>query len=548
NIKRVEVGMAEFSSPSSSILHDPGKYFTNDVSTSPTSLLHASTLSLESNFIINEDGLTDEDLDASLMSTLMPLTIFIAVEASVGLVGNILILYIYLCKYSKSNFRYFVLFLACIDLTSCLTTLPAEIYVQINWYTLEHEWICKLKSYFNIFTAWGSGEILFLIAFDRYRKVCRPLGSQIPVSLARKSGFCALLIASIAALPIAFLWGKQTYTMHYKELKIEVSICEKSDKYENTLYPLIYIIITYSAPLGLLMLAAATFNILVVRKVFCNLQPVQNIKESCYTSQENTKDDSGACLQNKSNSLLIEKEESPVTHKQRYIEQGGGEAPISTISGNTITESFDEHSEFDFYGNIVSAIESKEFSQTSKTEVRENFKIRSNNVFNNCNTIFGCDVRKEVETNNINLKNNTQLQKEQKTSCMAKHLLGKRADQPQESSIKSLTSSSINVSSSSLSAMNDNSFHSRVRKKTIIMLILTSVFVVTTILYVILLSLIANEGTFLQNLSNNQKVFFFFFLRLYFVNSVINPILYGMLDPRFRQGLKSLVCSYEQTR
>ncbi|KAL3863062.1 hypothetical protein ACJMK2_004843 [Sinanodonta woodiana] len=531
--------MAEFSSANSIIVQGPDKPITKDVTTSH-SLLRASTL--EGNINNTDVSITNKDLDASLMSALMPLTIFIAVEASVGLVGNTLILYIYLCKYSKSNFRYFVLFLACIDLTSCLTTLPAEIYVQINWYTLEHEWICKLKSYFNVFTTWGSGEILFLIALDRYRKVCRPLGSQIPVSLARKSGFCALLIASIAALPIAFLWGKQTYTMHYKGSKIEVSICEKSDQYEHTIYPLIYIIITYSVPLGVLMLAAATFNVLVVRKVFCNLQPVQNIKETYYMSYNNTKDETGTCMRSRFNSLLIEKEESSGTH-----ESGTDEATISTISGNTIIETFEEYSELYSYRNIISAIESKDIYQIANIEMRENFKKRSNSFSNNCNTIFGCGVKKQAASNQVCFKNNTLLQKEQKTTCRANNFLRKRAAGPQKAIRKSLTSSLGNVSSSSVSVMNDTSVFSRVRRKTMIMLILTSVFVVTTILYVILLSLVADEGTFLQNLSDTQKVFFFFFLRLYFINSVINPILYGILDPRFRQGLKSLMCTYVQT-
>ena len=76
----------------------------------------------------------------------------------------------------------------------------------------------------------------------------------------------------------------------------------------------------------------------------------------------------------------------------------------------------------------------------------------------------------------------------------------------------------------------------RLRRKTLIMFILTAVFIFTTVLYLTLLNLIANDV--LQTLSKTQKSVYFFFFRLYFINHVINPFLYGMLDPQFRRVLK----------
>ncbi|XP_045161903.2 uncharacterized protein LOC123526720 [Mercenaria mercenaria] len=79
------------------------------------------------------------------------------------------------------------------------------------------------------------------------------------------------------------------------------------------------------------------------------------------------------------------------------------------------------------------------------------------------------------------------------------------------------------------------------KRKTIIMLVLTSVFVVTMVVYVILISLVAQPPSILNEMSNSTKVVFFFFLRLYFINCVVNPILYGFMDLRFRSGLLSYV-------
>lgn len=84
----------------------------------------------------------------------------------------------------------------------------------------------------------------------------------------------------------------------------------------------------------------------------------------------------------------------------------------------------------------------------------------------------------------------------------------------------------------------------KVKRKTLIMLILTVMFIFTTVLFTILLNLIAND--ILITLTSDQKSAYLFFLRLYFINHVINPILYGILDPHFRhkvkQSWKSAVC------
>ncbi|XP_052772747.1 alpha-2C adrenergic receptor-like [Mya arenaria] len=74
---------------------------------------------------------------------------------------------------------------------------------------------------------------------------------------------------------------------------------------------------------------------------------------------------------------------------------------------------------------------------------------------------------------------------------------------------------------------------SRVRRKTYIMFVLTIIFIVTTILYMTLLAFIS--GGILKSLDDYEKAVYFFFFRLVFINHVINPFLYGCLDPQFKQ-------------
>ncbi|KAL3869343.1 hypothetical protein ACJMK2_042036 [Sinanodonta woodiana] len=521
-----------------------GNIIYTDVSTIQMRLVNSNTVSALSNTSVNDSLGNSEDLDTQLISVLLPMTIFIAVESSVGLVGNILILYIYSRKYSICNFRYFVLFLAFVDLTSCLTALPGEIYVQINWYTMQLEWICKIKSYFNVLTVWGSGQIIFLMALDRYKKICRPLGRQIPSSLARKLGIGTILTSSIAALPVAFLWGKQTYVMHYQGLNFAVSICEKSDQYKHTLYPAIYIIISYSIPVGVLMLAAATFNILVVRTVFCNLENVQDVDVS-KTDHAKVTNEVTDSVRGESNSLQRENKEISAANPQRYVE-------ISSIcrkSESILDQSFNKFLDIrEFLSNkiIVPEIKDMDLHRTSTTDTHEIGELENTYLTAKCLTQLEDNII-QLRTDTVSGKSDVDFRSEQILSCEIKNMTRRNTDSVHKTTIKSVISTLENDKSKTASKRKNKKFQNRLRRKTIIMLILTSVFVVTTVTYNVLISVVAKGGDFLHNLSNIQKVFFFFFLRLYFINSAINPILYGILDPRFRQGLKTLVCSEKQT-
>lgn len=96
-----------------------------------------------------------EELNTELKDTLMPVTVFVGLETVFGFLGNLLILYVFLFHYHKCNFKYFVLCLAFVDITSTLTTMPGEIVTQTFWYVYPVPIVCKIKSFFNVFTVCG---------------------------------------------------------------------------------------------------------------------------------------------------------------------------------------------------------------------------------------------------------------------------------------------------------------------------------------------------------------------------------------------------------
>lgn len=80
--------------------------------------------------------------------------------------------------------------------------------------------------------------------------------------------------------------------------------------------------------------------------------------------------------------------------------------------------------------------------------------------------------------------------------------------------------------------------YARLRRKTLIMFILTIFFIVSTSLYFTLASQMSDKGVFFKNMSLLQEIIVMFFFRFYYFNSLINAMVYGLLDPRFRRAVR----------
>ena len=408
--------------------------------------------------------ITLKKLNDNLVRDVLPVTIFIGVEAVIGFVGNILILIVYSKWYTHCNFRYCVLFLALYDFTSCVSTLPGEMFSQFHWYDYSYGWVCKTKSYFNVFTAWGSAYTLLLLAFDRYRKICRPLAWQIQPPLALKLCAGGIVLSSFMSFPITILWGTQTYTIVIHGVSLNVSTCEKSGTYANQIYPFIYIVSAYIVPIGLMMMATGVLNVLIARKLFCKMFKHHH---SNYRKEKMPQEGSESSFSSKSSVVL--------TGIQKMME-----FTTSFMSMNTISVRLDQN----------------------RSESR-----------NNLVSLY------TVTLHGIGIDNQ----------------MGNQVRTPNDTGSNAVTTSG--------STKQDNTSEVgrlRRKRKTIIMLVLTSVFIVTMSVYIALLTLVSKTDNILRKLSNSEKVVFFFFWRLYFINTIINPALYGVMDPRFRTGIKRI--------
>ena len=390
-----------------------------------------------------------EKLNEELRSSVLPVTTIVGIETVFGFLGNLLILYVFLFHYHKCNFKYFVLCLSFIDTTSTLTTMPGEMVTQTFWYVYPVPLVCKIKSFFNVFTVCGSAFCLLIIAIDRYRKICRPLEWQIKPKLALGLCFVQLVFAFMLALPVAFLWGTHSYIEEHNGTKIKVTVCEKDADFKCTNYPVIYVT-TVEVITTIAMFIMLVLYVFICRKILKTRVPTvggsANSATRCMPKVENEATLSGGVTSEDENAASNNAEPVP---------------DITTSDSQTDNERGD------------------------KGENKENVTFEP------------------LPQNNNTVKSGF------------------------------LTSMVNRISKIRRPGRRHNT---RVRRKTLIMVILTAVFIFTTILYMTLLNLIAKDV--LQSLTSAQKSAYFFFFRLYFINHVINPCLYGIYDPHFRRIVK----------
>ncbi|XP_045211377.2 tyramine receptor tyra-2-like [Mercenaria mercenaria] len=109
---------------------------------------------------------------------LLPLIVCMILFGAAGVVGNILTFIFYTYKSKRSTTVLLIACLAIVDLIVCVLFIPniVEMWVNVK-YTAS--FICKLTHFVGLWTVACSGLILWVVAIDRHRKICSPFGKQM---------------------------------------------------------------------------------------------------------------------------------------------------------------------------------------------------------------------------------------------------------------------------------------------------------------------------------------------------------------------------------
>lgn len=207
-------------------------------------------------------------LNDKMVIKMVPVFVYVSFLLIVGLCGNILVLYYYGWKSKQTTNSVFICVLAVYDLTTCCVSIPIDMVDLRYFYMFSNLAACKILKYFNHVTATGSVITLIAIASDRFRRICRPLKSQLGLKRARQVGYISLLFALVSSTP-----SLSIYTSVKSELISENGIvlnghdCSaRKDKSHKLLYFIFHVVL-----LSLFLVAATALSAIyamVVKKLY----------------------------------------------------------------------------------------------------------------------------------------------------------------------------------------------------------------------------------------------------------------------------------------
>ncbi|OWF35712.1 Orexin receptor type 2 [Mizuhopecten yessoensis] len=250
----------------------------------------------------------------------LPVIIFVGFLMIAGVIGNILVIYVFCFRYKSRSSNHFIIAMAVFDLLSSLICMPIDIYDVRFHYTFYNVLACKLFRYSQNVTTFGSVIILIEIAFDRYVKICRPL--RIVTALKTKI-LCAVagILAFILSVPALVLFGITRAPTHVTGLFGHD--CSVSEEYKDSLFRDIFY--KYFIPLlfgvSFILLAGLYFRIWFEIRCRKNLIIGEKPTPSNRPSDEHTEGGHYIVKRTRYNSSVSDDDSSVFTNNKRSFKR-----------------------------------------------------------------------------------------------------------------------------------------------------------------------------------------------------------------------------------
>ncbi|ESO94830.1 hypothetical protein LOTGIDRAFT_161082 [Lottia gigantea] len=188
----------------------------------------------------HDNSTTIEDLNDQFTLRHLGGIIFTAVLMIFGFFGNIMVLWIYIRRFKPSTYRIYTVCLALMDIGNCCTGMPFLIYYMSHYLIFPSAALCQFGRFMIMFTTNCSAYILIVIAFDRFRKVCRPLKWQMSHKHAALCCIIAGCTSLIVSWPTLVVYGN--HTMETVVENLPGLRCWTKDPLVDTSYPSAYFI------------------------------------------------------------------------------------------------------------------------------------------------------------------------------------------------------------------------------------------------------------------------------------------------------------------
>lgn len=151
---------------------------------------------------------TIEDINRDAFTVMRPAFILISILMPVGVFGNATAMYIYGFRFQKLPVHIFLICLAVFDMIGCLFGIPLEMVELLYPLMYPNRVLCKLERFLIYYSISTSTSTLFVIAVERYNKVCRHDKRQFSVRQAKIMSVIIGFFCIAVALPGVLFFDK----------------------------------------------------------------------------------------------------------------------------------------------------------------------------------------------------------------------------------------------------------------------------------------------------------------------------------------------------
>ena len=442
---------------------------------------------------VNESEMTIEALNAidndKYVLTLVALLVIIAF----GMIGNGFVIYIYKTKFKRSSARVYIISLALADLSVCVIGVPYHVLDLTFSANFPSRVTCQLLSFLIGSCTLSSIFILLVVGLDRFRKVCRPLKKQIADFGDRKACVIVTIIAVLLNIPNGVMYGNSSVKI--ADHNITGVECFIDDEYAGTAFA------TGFLGLNLLIFIVSCVYLIVIY-AFIGKKIYQQAKLGNGMSLDEIQTFCLCC-----------------TRKQQQDES-------------------DEEEEAEGEDNEGVVKFANDASEEKVTITVPDILVEDYNVKEEAGKSGEHDVKA--------VKNNTLVDKLKSIKLKGKS----KKDKPKTLGESRRSQKTIHKISSSTIIRHTNPDRAKkeknTRKITLMMMTITIVFIVTYLPFIAMSIIDSLIEDFWEDLYTHESVLYDLLLRLYLLNNVANPLIYGFWDDRFRREvirlIRKLVC------
>ena len=509
----------------------------------------------------------------------------------IGFIGNSIVIYIFTAKWKLTKTTIFILTLAGVDLMSCIVNMPTEAAILWNPLEFDYDIICKISRYMTFTATVSSTFVLIAISIDRYLMVCRPFfGRELGIQYAKRTCLTAVLLGLLLSWPSLIFYGTYTYDVKVEEsetgkmITVQGKTCLISNFYvENYKLPAGFYFFLFGGHIIMFIILTMVY-LLIGRTLFMSTSTDLTDEQrhslryfgismmSAFTGTvPNTPADNRERLSwcgKTSRSVSLENinrlDQRTVNELSKPQARRSNESSISIVVNDIEKGNRNEVNSENIASQRSRSLQLDNICNVSDSKADDTMDFKQNNLCENQTTLddntIGTSFKSTVNERKPKLlyldidkrdKNRTRDGRLSSGSTNSTNSYLTPMTPMSGDSVRGILYRSQSIESRSRlnRIISDELTNAEVkefilRRNTLIMRMVTIAFVVSFLPYLVIVTLRYSNTDIPTKLSKVEQILYHVFLRTYFVNSMINPFIYGFMNMEFRAKIKQMFCMF----